>query len=276
MKTCKIIYGLVIMTIISSCGVSQSDYDKISSENKNLKTENERLSSELDEFKNGAEVIIANVEKAYLAKDYLNARLLINKLYEKHPESPKNTEFKELLSKIEKEEAVEKQKKEAEEKEKRRLANLNNTGMWSVNHYVDEFGEPTKQAYITNTSSIMGTFSNSATQNSALKVDFLITNSSKISFQLYEYAGNNPVKAYSADSYRVQIQDKDGNRLKLTATNYADRLTFDRSSSIKVHNVFMKGGSVKFNIYEIETPTTEYNFTIQNSDWYENAYARLK
>lgn len=276
MKICKIIYGLVIMTIVSSCGVSQTDYDKISNENKKLKTENERLSSELDEFKNGAEVIIANVEKAYSAKDYLNARLLINKLYEKHPESPKNTEFKELLSKIEKEEAVEKQKKEAEEKEKRRLANLNNTGMWSVKHYVDEFGEPTKQAYITNTSSIIGTFSNTATQNSDLKVDFLITNSSKISFQLYEYARNNPVKAYSSDSYRVQIQDKDGNRLKLTATNYSDRLTFDRSASLKVHNVLMKGGSVKFNIYEIETPTTEYNFTIQNADWYENAYAQLK
>lgn len=99
------------MTIISSCGVSQSDYEKISNENKKLKTENEQLLIELDEFKNGAEVIIANVEKAYLAKDYLNAKLLINKLYEKHPESPKNTEFKELLSKIEKEEAVEKQKK---------------------------------------------------------------------------------------------------------------------------------------------------------------------
>ena len=276
MKICKIIYGLVIMTIISSCGVSQSDYEKISNENKKLKTENEQLLIELDEFKNGAEVIIANVEKAYLAKDYLNAKLLINKLYEKHPESPKNTEFKELLSKIEKEEAVEKQKKEAEEKEKKRLANLNNTGMWTVSHYVDEFGEPTKQAYITNTSSIIGTFSNTATQNSDLKVDFLITNSSKISFQLYEYAGNNPVKAYSSDSYRVQIQDKDGNRLKLTATNYSDRLTFDRSASIKVHNVLMKGGSVKFNIYEIETPTTEYNFTIQNADWYENAYAQLK
>ena len=64
--------------------------------------------------------------------------------------------------------------KEAEEKEQIRLANLNNTGVWSVNYYVDEFGERTKQGYITNSLSIKGAFSNTATQDSRLNVDFLI------------------------------------------------------------------------------------------------------
>lgn len=272
----KIIYGLILMTIISSCGVPQADYDKLNNEKTELISENERLLAELDECKNGAEKIIAEVEKAYAAKEYSVAKSNINKLYENHPESPKNNEFKELLKKIEKEEIVEQKRKEAEDKEKIRLANLNNTGMWSVRHYVDEFGEPTKQGYISNTSSINGTFSNTATQNSALNVDFLISNSSKISIQLYEYAGNNPVKAYSSESYRVLIQDKDGNRLKLTATNYSDRLSFDKTASRQVHNVLMKGGTIKFKIYEIDTPTTEYDFTILKADWYENAYAKLK
>jgi len=276
MKMNKIIYGLILMTIISSCGVPQADYDKLNNEKTELISENERLLAELDECKNGAEKIIAEVEKAYAAKEYSVAKSNINKLYENHPESPKNNEFKELLKKIEKEEIVEQKRKEAEDKEKIRLANLNNTGMWSVRHYVDEFGEPTKQGYISNTSSINGTFSNTATQNSALNVDFLISNSSKISIQLYEYAGNNPVKAYSSESYRVLIQDKDGNRLKLTATNYSDRLSFDKTASRQVHNVLMKGGTIKFKIYEIDTPTTEYDFTILKADWYENAYAKLK
>jgi hypothetical protein len=264
------------MTIISSCGVPQADYDKLNNEKKELISENERLLAELDECKNGAEKIISEVEKAYAAKEYSIAKSNINKLYEKHPESLKNDEFKELLKKIEKEEIAEQKRKEAEEKERIRLANLNNTGMWSVRHYVDEFGEPTKQGYISNTSSINGTFSNTATQNSALNVDFLISNSLKISIQLYEYAGNNPVKAYSSESYRVLIQDKDGNRLKLTATNYSDRLSFDKTASRQVHNVLMKGGIIKFKIYEIDTPTTEYDFTIQKADWYENAYTKLK
>jgi hypothetical protein len=275
MKLNTIIYGIFLMAIVSSCGVPQEDFDKLQNEKKELLKENERLATELEECKYGAEKIIAEVEKAYAEKKYSIARQNINMLYERHPESPKNSEFKNLLKKIEKEELVEKKRKEAEEKERIRLANINNTGMWSVRHYVDEFGEATKQGYITNSSSIKGTFSNTATQDSRLNVDFLISNSSKISIQLYEYAGNNPVKAYSSESYRVLIQDKDGKRLKLRATNYSDRLSFDKTTSRKVHNIFMKGGTIKFKIVEIDTPTTEYEFTISKADWYENAYRKL-
>lgn len=264
----KIIYGLAIAGILTSC-VSQSDHDKVVAEN-------ERLKAELEECMHGAEKLIANVEKAYSEKDYSAARQNIELLYEKHPESPKNNDFKILLKKIEKEELAEKKRKEAEEKERIRLENLNNTGMWSVRYYVDEFGEKTKQGYITNSLSIKGAFSNTATQDSRLNVDFLITNSSKVSFQLYEYAGNNPVKAYSSESYRVLIQDKNGNRYKFTATNYSDRLQFDKTTSRKVHNILMKGGSIKFKVVEIDTPTTEYEFTIPKADWYENAYRKLQ
>jgi hypothetical protein len=272
----KVIYSLLILSVVSSCGVPQADYVKLNNEKKELFKENERLLIELDECQNGAERIIAEVEKAYSEKAYSTARLNINKLYERHPESPKNNEFKELLKKIEKEELALKKKKEAEEKERIRLANINNTGIWTVRYYVDDFGEPTKEGYISNTNFISGTFSNTATQNSALNVRFLISNSSDISIKLFEYAGNNPVKAYDPDSYKILVQDKDGNRLKLSATNYSDRLSFNKTDSRKVHKILMKGGKIKFKIYEIDTPTTEYDFTIQKADWYENAYTKLK
>ncbi len=271
-----IIYMIFVMVIISSCGVPQSDYDKLNAELKHLKMENNRLLTELDDCKYGAEKIVAKVEKAYTKKEYAIARQNIKMLYDKHPESPKNSEFIILLKKIGKEELVEKKRKEAEEKERIRLANINNTGMWSANYYVDDFGEPTKEGYISNTLIIQGTFSNTATQNSALNVRFLISNSSDISLKLFEYAGNNPVKAYSPTSYRVLIQDKDGKRLKLRSVNYSDRLSFDKTNSRKVHNVLMKGGAIKFKIVEVDTPTTEYEFAIQKADWYENAYKKLK
>ena len=264
----KIIYGLIVAGLMTSC-VSQSDHDKVVAEN-------EKLKAELEECMHGAEKLIANVEKAYSEKDYSTARQNIELLYEKHPESQKNKDFKVLLKKIEKEELAEKKRKEAEEKERIRLENLNNTGMWTVRYYVDDFGEETKEGYICNSSMISGTFSNTATQNSALNIRFLISNAYDISMKLYEYAGNNPVKAYSSESYRVLIQDKDGNRLKLSATNYSDRLSFDKASSKKVHNILIKGGTIKFKIVEIDTPTTEYEFTIKKADWYENAYRKLK
>ncbi|MBN1968438.1 MAG: hypothetical protein JW870_03635 [Candidatus Delongbacteria bacterium] len=268
MKTKKLIYGLVIVTAFTSC-VSQSDYDK-------LKSENEKLKIELDDCLHGAEKLIANAEKSYLEKNYSDAKKNIELLAEKHPESPKNKEFLVLLKNIESLELQQQKMKDAEEKERIRLENLNNTGIWTVQYYVDDFGEPTKEGYIRNTNLINGTFSNTATQNSALNVKILITNSNDINIMLYEYAGNNPVKAYSSESYQVLVQDKDGNRLKLRATNYSDRLNFDKTASKQVHNILMKGGCIKFKIFEIDTPTTEYDFTINNADWYENAYAKLK
>jgi len=264
-----VFHGLVILTVISSCGVPHADFDK-------LIKENQKLTVQLEECENGAEKVIAKVEKAYSEKNYSQVKENIKILGEKHPESPKNKEFKLLLSAIEKEELTEQKKKEAKEKERIRLANINNTGMWSTTYYVDDFGEPTKEGYITNKSILKGTFSNTATQNSDLNIRFLISNSSDISFKLFEYAGNNPVKAYSSDSYRVLVQDKDGKRYKLTAINYSDRLSFSEAMSRTIHNILLKGGTVKFKIVEIDTPTTEYEFTIQKADYYDNSYRILR
>lgn len=258
-------FSLLTLIIISSCGVPQADYDKLAKENQQLK-------NQIEECENGAEKLIAKVEKAYSEKNYTLAKEYIKALSDKHPESSKNDDFKLLLSKIEKEELAEQKRKEAEEKERIRLANINNQGMWRISYYVDDFGEPTKEGYITNTSTLRGTFSNTATQNSDLDVRFLISNSSDISIKLFEYAGNNPVKAYSSESYKVLVQDSDGKRYNLTATNYSDRLSFDKTSSRTVHNILLKGGTVKFKIIEIDTPTTEYEFTIQKADYYDNTY----
>jgi hypothetical protein len=276
----KITTVITLAILMTSC-VSQSDYDK-------LKVEHEQLKAQLEECENGAEKTIAKVEQAYSEQKYSEAKENIFKLYKEHPESPKNKEFELLRGKIEKlqlaieekKEAqllAEKKKKEAEEKERDRIANLNNTGIWSVNHYVDDFGEPTKQGYIRNTYLIRGAFSNTATQDSELNVIFLNSSSSNISIQLYEYASNNPVKAYSSEYYKVLILDKDKKRYNLTAINYeSDRLTFDKTTSRTVHQILIKGGTIKFKIVESDTPTTQYEFTIEKADWYDNAYRKLR
>jgi hypothetical protein len=268
MKTRQLFLLIIFTAILNSCGVPKSDYDS-------LVAENEKLKLELDECKNGEDKLIAVIEEAYNQKDYQTAKQNIDLLSSKHPESPKNTEYRELLKTIDRIESEIAVKKADEEKERLRLANLNNTGIWRIGYYVDEFGEPTKQGYITNTSYIKGTFSNTATQNSDLNVEFLISNSSDISVQLYEYADNNPVKAYSTEMYHIYIQDKDGNRVTLTATNRSDRLRFDENESRQIHRILLKGGLVKFRIVEFETSTTQYQFDIQNADYYENAYRLL-
>ncbi len=268
MNSKVLLTNLALIFLLISCGPSQEDYDKLLNENKNLL-------EKLEECNNGAEKLIALVNKSYKEKKYSEAKRYIQLLYSKHPESPKNKEFKKLLPTIEKKITAERKRNEAEEKERIRLANINNTGMWQVGYYVDNFGEPTKEGYIRNTNLIRGSFSNTATQDSKLDVKFLISNSRNISIQLYEYAGNNPVKAYATNYYSVSVQDKEGKRISLTAKNYSDRLTFDKKASRKIHKVLMKGGNLKFRIYETDTPTTKYQFRITNADWYENAYRIL-
>ena len=268
MKKMNFFLIATLLLIGNSCGIPKSEYDKLLAENNQLKMD-------LEECKNGAEKIIAIIEKAYAEKNYSLAKENIQLLSEKHPESPKNQDYKQLLIKIESVEQEEAKQREIKAKEAQRLANLNNLGMWSVRYYVDEFGEPTKKGYVTNSSSISGSFSNTATEGSELNVDFLISTASDISIQLYEYAGNNPVKAYSDEEYRVSIQDKDGKRYSLIAINTSDRLRFDASSSWQVHSILLKGGAIKFRIVEVETTTTQYNFTIQNADYYDNAYKKL-
>jgi len=274
------------MILISGCGVPEEKYNALELKYNKLISEKKILMKNLDECKNGSSNLIARIEKANKDKKYTDAVKNINILYERFPESPKNKQYQKLLRKLEKKILVqqkrmkkkrlaEKKKQEREAKEKRLIANLNKTGMWNVNFYVDDFGEPTKSGYITNTSLIRGIFSNSATQDSKLDVKFLISNASDISLILFEYAGNNPVKGYSRDKYQILMQDKNGKRYKLYAKNYSDRLRCNSSDSKKIHKALMKGGNIKFKIIDINTPTTEYSFSIGNAEWYNNAYRKL-
>lgn len=270
------IWLLIASCVFVGCGIPQAEHDQIKLELKELKNSHSLLILELDECQNGAEKIVAEIEKLYEEKKFAESKEKIFLLKEKHPESKENERFERLLPVIEKNEREEKERVEAQRREQERLANLNNTGMWVVNFYVDEFGEPTSDAYVKNRFPVIGKFSNSATENSELKIDFLITNMYDISIMLYEYGGNNPVKAYSEVKYAVNIQDRTGKRIKCIASNYSDRLSLDRSSSKKLHGILLKGGVVKFKIYDMSTPTTKYSFSLDDADYYENAYRKKK
>lgn len=151
------------------------------------------------------------------------------------------------------------------------------TSMWKVRHYVNDFGDATKKGYIANEMPIVGTFSNSATQDSPLLVRLMFDKDLSINIHLYEYAGNNPVKAYGSDAYSVKVKDKDGKAYRLHGTNYAsDRLTLDKSSAKQLHVALLKGGKVQFVINEDDTPTTNYAFALDNADGYLDARKKIK
>jgi hypothetical protein len=263
MKNPSLIINSFIVLMISYCCVSQTKYD--------------------------AEKLIEAIEKTYNEGNYKQARQNIELLYSKHPESPKNAKYKELLKTIEIKEKEESKKIEVEveayikriaaETERSRQEirsgqeNINNLGIWEIYNYVDHFGAQTNKRYIQNTEHFDGTFNNSATQNSPLYVDMLINNASNISIMLYEYARDHPVKAISDDYYYVMVKDQSGNTSKLNAVNHSDRLRINETDSKKLQNILLKGGEIQF--YIEGEYHSQYNFTIKNADWYGNAYKKL-
>lgn len=259
----------LITTSLTACGVPQSEHDAVVAENISLK-------SEIDELKNGEGRLIAIIKQSYTDGEYGEVKEAIAKIKTIHPQSGFIANADSIFQEISQIEKAQVAKRQTEAKEKKRLANLNNTGMWQVVAYVDDFGEPSKNKYIRNHGRIRGVFSNSATEESELDVTLLIDGLTEVDIRLYEYAGNNPVKAYSPDEYRVLLQDKDGNRHRLKATNYGDRLSFGPKHSGIITTALKKGGRVKFRITEVDTPTTQYGFETGNAQYFDNAIRILQ
>jgi SMC interacting uncharacterized protein involved in chromosome segregation len=110
---------------VTGCGVSESEYEKVKGEKEEarkeldkykselekmiadlkttqnnarlLENQNKSLIKELEEYKHGAERIIAIVENSYREKKYKIAKQNIELLKSTHPESNKISEFNNLL-----------------------------------------------------------------------------------------------------------------------------------------------------------------------------------
>jgi len=168
-------------------------------------------------------------------------------------------------------------------------AQATSKSQWSVRTYVDEFEEPTNEKYMRNTT--QGKFSNTATTNSCLRVVFLVdyelpayisqgekpVKIPKIRIMLYEYCRNHPVKnSYDGGTeYTVKVKSNKGDtRVFAKVMNFDDRLRFDSSDSYKLHKIFKSATTLKFFIYESDTPTTKYQFTV-SAIGYSAAYKKL-
>lgn len=91
-------------------------------------------------------------------------------------------------------------------------------GSWEMAFYVDEFNNPTNQAYIRTSDVLYGTFSDSATTDSTLYVRILI-DTEDIAIKLLEY-GHYEVNAYTSTDYKITILDDSGKKHYTTGTMY--------------------------------------------------------
>ena len=272
-----------IQILLSGCGASSTgsgsltaEHQSLKTEHESLKTANQSLTKQVNDLKFGADRIIASVQLAYSKKSYIDAKVGIKLLEEKHPESIKNGEFRKLLKTIEQEELAAEQKSLAEEKEKHRLANLQNTGMWEMGEYVDKFKEKTGEKFLINKNWIQGRFNNSATENSKLNVK-LFSDTKGVYVQLYQYETSIKKNTSIRDdfTYSITIQDRNGARHADLGTMRSgdDRIVLSNPQTDAFHSIMKKGGQIKFSIEGVSPIVKDesYFFIIPNPDFYENA-----
>lgn len=148
-------------------------------------------------------------------------------------------------------------------------------GMWEVYYYVDDFGDYTEEGYITNADWIYGTFNNSATRNSSLKVNFLI-GKDYCNIALYEYDSNRVTGHLKyPTAYTIGIKDQYGRVFRTSGKNYSDRILINYADIPELFVFLKEGGELKFNIVETDTPTTSYNFVITDSKGFDRILEAL-
>ena len=101
------ILSLTILIYLSSCGVSQKEYDA-------LKNENEKLRTELDELKNGPDRLLSEGKAFIESKKYQDSKNSLNQLIEKHSGSNQASEAKTLLTEVDRLIEIEKLREEKE------------------------------------------------------------------------------------------------------------------------------------------------------------------
>mgnify|MGYP001171941460 CR=1 FL=1 len=173
--------------------------------------------------------------------------------------------------------------------EELRLAELEKLGSWSFGRYVDEFGDPTGEKYVQNET--YGSFSNSATDDSSLRVEMMISSDdqNKPWFRIYEYNSMKVKGYYDWRDYPCRIKSSDDEifdlRLQISdGTDYFRIITpgkWDGKEYIKkwgnldkLNKLISEGKSAKFSCYELKTPSTKYRFDF-NFKYYENAIRKM-
>lgn len=141
-----------------------------------------------------------------------------------------------------------------------KLEEAKEVAKWESRFYVDDFGDPTEEGYVTRDITD-GSFSNSAATNAGLSARLLIE-PDVFDIKLFEY-NSSEVKAYSTDFYKVRL--KYGSELAdFEAKNYGDRLTFKESDARKIIDIVDANETIKFSIVEKSKygSPSKYNFVI--------------
>lgn len=137
------------------------------SEVNQLKKDTAQLANEINELINGENRLVGLYQEACLKGQYIKAEKIYNQLITKHPESQSNAKLSNINI-VKKKAQIQHDSIAKAVRDSIRLAHINEMGNWKIGDYLNDFKEPTGEHYVYQT--IYGTFSNTATAGSRLRV----------------------------------------------------------------------------------------------------------
>lgn len=145
---------------------------------------------------------------------------------------------------------------------------------WEIGTYVDKFGRSTGEKYVTTEDYIDGTFSNSATTDSELKV-ILLMDKENIFFRLYEYGGHQVDNYYSKDQYySLSILDSKDIEHEISCYFCSKGTDLTVRDKDEFCRALEYGGKTMFYLKENDGTST-YKFTVNFEDGFEKTYAKV-
>lgn len=147
----------------------------------------------------------------------------------------------------------------------------NEYGIWKIGQYVDEFGDKTNSKYVY--TQLYGTFNNSATTNSELRVVIIFDKYDYARINLYEYGGNHPIKNEGFLDFKAQNPKKEILTFRTYNDDSGDNTVRSQDGEIKaLKELLLKGGEIKFiGVSNKYGSRSEYKFSIKNADYLNDA-----
>ena len=148
--------------------------------------------------------------------------------------------------------------------------------LYKIKYFVDEFGDPTDEGYISQITPAEGTFSNSATRNSDMLWYFILA-PQETAFIIYEYGWSlvSGASAYPTD-YEISIKTADGTVYSYRAKNYSDRISINLNEEASFINLLCSNSSVRIVIKEIsDYSNASYNLGTVDCTGLAELYAEL-
>lgn len=148
------------------------------------------------------------------------------------------------------------------------------SGSWIKRFYVDDFNDLTDEWYIT--TSISGTFSNSATTNSELTGQIMVDEQS-IAFVLYEYDRyriRNDSVTGETEYYTVKIKDSAGAIYDFEGfiPPDGDRIFISERYRQQTARILQGSGTIKFSVTLKDRSIPKYVFSIDDTTGFINLY----